>query len=174
MNNEELKNLLYIKQLLYANCSKYVGGYDCLPSSELEHINETVIELICEMRGAPVTARYKGEIDIHQNFKKINTDYTKEHCNDIFYILEICNEFATGDNEMRDVMFHPNGKTGCITVDDDYIFGIRCDHLVWIEGYSEIFGNGYMLIGNHKGMTAINFVSSIGEVANEEVHFLFE
>ena len=66
MKNEKLKNLLYV------NCSKYVGGYDCLPASELEHIKETVIELICEMRGAPVAARYKGEIDIHQNFKKIN------------------------------------------------------------------------------------------------------
>ena len=93
---------------------------------------------------------------------------------DIFYILWICNEWADDHVEMRNIMFHPNGKTGCITVDDDYIFGIRCDHLVWIEGYSEVFGNGYLVIGNHKGMTAINFVSSIGEVANEEVHFLFE
>lgn len=159
MNNEKLKNLLYV------NCSKYVGGYDCLPTSELNNIKETIIGLICEMCHTLDGVRYKGEIDIQQNFKKINTDYTKEHCNDIFYVLDVCGE--------TDLMFHPNGKTGCITVDDDYIFGIRCDHLVWIEGYSEIFGNGYLAIGNHKGYTTIKFLSSIGEVANEEVHFLF-
>ena len=173
MNNKELKNLLY------ANCSKYVGAYangnnKLLTSDELNKIQKRIISLICEMCHTLDGVKYKGTIDINKDFKKIDTDYTKEHKDDIFYILWICNEFADDNVEMRNIMFHPNGKTGCITVDDSYIFDIRCDHLVWIEGYSEVFGNGYLVIGNHKGLTAINFVSSIGEVVGEDVCFLFE
>jgi len=33
--------------------------------------------------------------------------------------------------------FHPNGNCGCILLDDDYAFGIRCDHLMWAEGACE-------------------------------------
>lgn len=55
--------------------------------------------------------------------------------------------------------FHPNGKTGCIEMNDDYIFGIRCDHMIWVEGWCEdqepfITEWGQeciMLLANHKG-----------------------
>jgi len=33
--------------------------------------------------------------------------------------------------------FHPNGNCGCILLDDDYAFGIRCNHLLWAEGSCE-------------------------------------
>lgn len=44
-----------------------------------------------------------------------------------------------------DFAFHPNGNCGCIRMGDDYIFGIRCDHLMWMEGNcegTESFWNG--------------------------------
>ena len=33
--------------------------------------------------------------------------------------------------------FHPNGNCGCILLDDNYAFGIRCNHLMWAEGECE-------------------------------------
>ena len=57
--------------------------------------------------------------------------------------------------------FHPTGKCGCLEVDDDYRFGIRCDHLMWAEGWNEFFSvtdkngncidNTLYIYGNHKG-----------------------
>lgn len=73
--------------------------------------------------------------------------------------------------------FHPNGKCGCIKLNDDYLFGIRCSHLMWAEGecegveecfanyeteleedeyypedpYVKTIGNTILLYGNHKG-----------------------
>ena len=101
--------------------------------------------------------------------------------------LAVCSELAKGlDPEMceliymynggrRDpytdigqVTFHPNGKSGCILAYDEYIFGIRCDHLMWSEGYFEGLETpgfevrpgelGYMLYGNHKGSLCIGFL----------------
>ena len=65
--------------------------------------------------------------------------------------LAICSEMARnyGSNyEIIDVeeynklyvdtlSFHPNGNCGCILLDDDYAFGIRCNHLIWAEGDCE-------------------------------------
>lgn len=57
--------------------------------------------------------------------------------------------------------FHPNGRCGCINVADDYIYGIRCDHLIWMDGWFEgCLSPGILLIGNHKGcniMSALIF-----------------
>lgn len=55
--------------------------------------------------------------------------------------------------------FHPNGKCGCVELDDDYMFGIRCNHLMWSEGDyegTESFlphkeGKAILVYGNHKG-----------------------
>lgn len=74
----------------------------------------------------------------------------------------------------EDLAFHPNGKCGCISLGDDYLFGIRCDHLIWFEGNCEglesfwkaedrgSFGfitpltdedfKAIMVCGNHKGI----------------------
>ena len=81
-------------------------------------------------------------------------------------------------NWSGDVNFHPDGRTGCVCLNDDYLFGIRCNHLIWITGtceYSpcedgrissiiiheyttdeeyELLNNlpsDILLIGNHKG-----------------------
>lgn len=57
--------------------------------------------------------------------------------------------------------FHPTGKCGCLEVYDDYRFGIRCDHLMWAEGWNEFYSvtdkngncidNTLYIYGNHKG-----------------------
>ncbi len=73
----------------------------------------------------------------------------------------------------EDFAFHPNGNCGCITMGDDYIFGIRCNHLMWMEGncegledfwnandhqvlektqdQDELF-HAILITGNHKGL----------------------
>ena len=67
-----------------------------------------------------------------------------------------------------ELSFHPNGKCGCLSLDDGYAFGIRCNHLIWVEGHCEGIEhfwkksdepdddsdwsfNTILLIGNHKG-----------------------
>ncbi len=69
----------------------------------------------------------------------------------------------------NEIDFHPNGKSGCILLDDDYFFGIRCDHLMWMEGFCECStedtnggvegDNSIMLIGNHKGALKIKILA---------------
>lgn len=54
-----------------------------------------------------------------------------------------------GDGNNSD--FHPK-KSGCIGMNDCYLFTIRCDTLVWIEGHTEEGDLGTIyFIGNHKG-----------------------
>lgn len=49
--------------------------------------------------------------------------------------------------------FHPNGECGCLKIGDDYIFGIRCSHLVWFEGECEDEKSNVIIVcGNHKGL----------------------
>lgn len=47
--------------------------------------------------------------------------------------------------------FHPNGKCGCINLNDDYLFGIRCDHFMWTEFWTEDDFAVIIIYGNHKG-----------------------
>lgn len=56
--------------------------------------------------------------------------------------------------------FHPNGNVGCIKAHDEYAFGIRCDHLIWIEGEIENMRcqKAILLIGNHKGVECCNII----------------
>ena len=86
-------------------------------------------------------------------------------------IIPLANINEEPEFNQDDLSFHPNGKCGCITVGDDYIFGIRCSHLIWFEGncegfesfwkdkdsdltkdhFSELF-HSIMICGNHKGI----------------------
>ena len=58
--------------------------------------------------------------------------------------LEICI-----DNDYTD--FYPSNKFGCIELNDDYMFSIRCDNFIWIDGKSEKYGDSIFICGNHKG-----------------------
>ena len=60
-----------------------------------------------------------------------------------------------------DCTFHPNGKTFTMVLDDDYFLGIRCDHLVFVEGYREgLPGTAFLVIGNHKGITVMKILQA--------------
>jgi hypothetical protein len=59
-------------------------------------------------------------------------------------VVELLNSAACGmdfngyySDAFRELSFHPNGNSGCIHLPDDYMYGIRCDHLMWIEGSTE-------------------------------------
>jgi hypothetical protein len=73
--------------------------------------------------------------------------------------------------------FHPNGVCGCMLLDDDYAFGIRCDHFMWAEGNCEgvegfwndcdfntdsedLYKNfkAILIYGNHKGSLYIRVI----------------
>ena len=85
------------------------------------------------------------------------SEMAKKH-KDNYKVIEL------GDfNSFQDFAFHPNGNCGCILVEDDYIFGIRCDHLIWVEGSCEDIecedGKDVIIVfGNHKGSIRINFI----------------
>lgn len=104
--------------------------------------------------------QFTGYIDTNRDFKNIWTKFVKDNDWCVFYVLDMYKDYEQNSTE---IMFHPNGNTGCILVDDGYMFGIRCNHLIWIEGHSELFGNGYLVIGNHKGKTIVKFISTILE-----------
>ena len=75
----------------------------------------------------------------------------------------------------KELSFHPNGDCGCLEINDDYFYGIRCDHLIWIDGTCEgvedfwnkkdLMGlpngeelNMILTIGNHKGETTCQYL----------------
>lgn len=60
------------------------------------------------------------------------------------YVTEVKSTILDSD-------FHPNGKCGCIELNDEYFLGIRCDHLMWTEFWTENDFNIILVYGNHKG-----------------------
>jgi hypothetical protein len=55
--------------------------------------------------------------------------------------------------DIYETTFHPNGECGCISLFDEYMFGIRCNHLMWAEGWleDEDQSDAILIYGNHKG-----------------------
>lgn len=69
-----------------------------------------------------------------------------KHINDDFEIINV-NEETT---------FHPNGFCGAILLNDEYFFNLRCNHLMFADGYLEEDSNlnnhaSVYIYGNHKG-----------------------
>ena len=55
--------------------------------------------------------------------------------------------------------FHPKGNTSCIYLDDDYFLGIRCNHLILIDGMLDGgFQPCILILGNHKGWNRMRLV----------------
>jgi len=75
--------------------------------------------------------------DFKEDSKKLAT-VSKMAKNNLDCDVEVV-ELNQGDylKYLNEFSFHPNGNTGCILSNDDYMFGIRCDHLIWIEGWCE-------------------------------------
>ena len=75
---------------------------------------------------------------------------------DVFTVLDWDNYDPKGTKNSwssgQGLGFHPNGRTGCINLDDSYFFGIRCGHLMWMDGWCEgPCCPAITLVGNHKG-----------------------
>jgi len=62
--------------------------------------------------------------------------------------------------------FHPQAA-GCIKLDDARCFGIRCDHLIWID-YYDLERYKTLLIGNHKGATAFVVITYNEKLRDQE------
>jgi len=72
-------------------------------------------------------------------------------------------------NSYNQFSLHPNGNCGCIELDDDYMFGIRCNHLMWseccCEGVEDFWDEDnldeydvILIYGNHKGEFTIKIL----------------
>lgn len=100
------------------------------------------------------------------NIKKNLTDNNPKH---FIYITDFEKDF------FYDSTFHPQ-FSGVVKLDDSYMFGIRCDHLIWIEGWNEncgtdeIVGEYYTIyvMGNHKGKMCCVKISFLNEEEMEE------
>ena len=73
-------------------------------------------------------------------------------------VKDLSNLFGWYDDNVADPTdyFHPI-NSGCIILDDDYLFGIRCNHLIWID-YYDLDSLKTLLIGNHKGATQFRVI----------------
>lgn len=73
------------------------------------------------------------------------------------YLLDVFGWYEEGPTGAD--TFHPK-NAGCIVLSDDYLFGIRCDHLIWID-YEDWEDNApkTLLIGNHKGIAVFRTIT---------------
>lgn len=68
-----------------------------------------------------------------------------------------------------DCWFHPNGPCGCVILNDDYLFDMRCDHFMWAEGwhegydYEKGYADSILIYCNHKGNLIIKEIMFIEE-----------
>lgn len=54
--------------------------------------------------------------------------------------------------------FHPDGCSGLLLADDEAVFGIRCNHLIWMTGNHDSFGPSVLFVGNHKGSLSMSIL----------------
>ena len=75
--------------------------------------------------------------DFQEDLKKLAT-VSEMAKNNLDCDVELV-ELNQGDylKYLSEFSFHPNGNTGCVLSNDDYMSGIRCDHLIWIQGCCE-------------------------------------
>ncbi len=98
---------------------------------------------------------YKAELGLVYDLIKLAKQSTMafKHLLDDVEVITLTEVDEDSDFNPEDCSFHPNGKCGCIALDDDYIFGIRCNHLIWFEGDCENPEcDAIMVCGNHKGV----------------------
>lgn len=99
------------------------------------------------------------KIDYEKDFKKLAmvSDVAKMYFSNKYEMTVADLSDKPLAEQHEDTAFHPTGKCGCILLDDDYMLGIRCDHLMWAEGFHEHHrdldykDNTILIWGNHKG-----------------------
>lgn len=121
----------------------------------------------------------EGYVDCYADFKK-ESEIANILLNGEWDVKKVYDgeDIDTGKGrELYVTGFIPNGKCGCIVIDDDYLFGIRCNHLMWMEGKvrknflvkhcgaepddslpEHCCVKCLMVFGNHKGIFMMNLV----------------
>ena len=114
---------------------------------------------------------YRKLIDIMKNLNEMNmfqSDFEvltghselafklKSRNYDVFTVLDWDNYDPKGTayswSSGQGFGFHPNGRIGCINLNDDCFMGIRCNHIMWMDGWCEgLCCPAITLVGNHKG-----------------------
>lgn len=91
--------------------------------------------------------------------------YFNNHEAHLFQFLLMDYTFDTNDPTES---FHPNGRVSCIEANDEYVFGIRCDHLIVMDGRLDVEfvdeKNGtpsILLYGNHKGWNITKIIKIV-------------
>lgn len=83
-----------------------------------------------------------------------------------FFIFEFEED---GDDFGPYDIFHPKDATGVIQLRDDYMFGLRCDHLVCIDGVSHLYGIN-LHYDNNDSVKANECLEYLAEVKGECAH----
>ena len=85
---------------------------------------------------------------------------------DAIELFAVTNSEGISDNDVpfdeATLSFHPNGRCGTVLLNDNYMFSICCNHLMWADGDCELFGDNYLgailVYGNHKGTLVSNML----------------
>lgn len=93
---------------------------------------------------------YAYTLDPETMDRKLSCKIGDKICDNPIELLKIFAWCKIGPDETDG--FHPT-NSGCIKLDDSYLFDIRCDHLIWID-FDDYEANARktLLIGNHKGV----------------------
>lgn len=181
----EEDNRIFTSQIYWFECHMNLNGTDlmnkikerllisplCVYSETLENSEMVKIEIIpidrCPSNINPIIL-YDSKInDMERDLKKLAnySDLARQFLQEGKCEMITLKDFDTPfvDEEFS---FHPNGKCGCIKLPDDYMFGIRCDHLMWAEGEVEYYPTEdndvvtecILIYGNHKGYFRMNLL----------------
>lgn len=116
----------------------------------------------------------------YEIFKKSGCPWRPIKLEDVRVMVMVDGDATNPKADLIEGSFHPNGASGCILMHDEYLCGIRCDHLMWLSGWCEHVGknvydpetgtyleNGcLLLVANHKGVLVVSLVYEInGEQA---------
>ena len=78
---------------------------------------------------------------------------------------------------VKPVSFSPNGNCGCIELNGDHAFGIRCNKLIWIEGsieetkrYAVNLRKALLVYGSHNGVLESRLIT-FKETIKEHTRF---
>lgn len=112
--------------------------------------------------------KYRDDIKKLAGHCGLAADFAKRRW---FKVIDL---MGTYEHYEDDVSFHPDGECGCVELDDDSLFGIRCDHLMWATGNTEGTDGfytyppkvndrlGILLYGNHKGTLVVKLLIAGG------------
>ncbi|MGY0242251.1 hypothetical protein ACW189_08525 [Limosilactobacillus fermentum] len=91
---------------------------------------------------------------------EIDLNILKDHA-PRFTFFEKPVENVNVDDIDEDQSFHPNGHMTSINLHDEYFFGVRADHFVFIDGWDEEKEDSILMVANHKGKLMIKLITPV-------------